>query len=135
LRLWAAVATPDYASILWRTVLSRRNIPHPKRSFDMSRFVITVDFQLHPGAMREFLPLMVENANKSRDLEPGCERFDVLLPKDAADRVLLYEIYTDKAAFGEHLKAAHFLSFDSATKSLVKEKKVVEYELENDDGS
>ena len=100
----------------------------------MSRFVITVDFQLHPGAMREFLPLMVENANKSRDLEPGCERFDVLLPKDSTDRVLLYEIYTDKAAFGEHLKAAHFLSFDAATRPFIKEKQIVEYLLENDDG-
>jgi quinol monooxygenase YgiN len=56
-------------------------------------------------------------------------------PKDSADSVLLYEIYTDKAAFGEHLKAAHFLSFDAATRSLIKEKKVVEYVLENDDGS
>jgi (4S)-4-hydroxy-5-phosphonooxypentane-2,3-dione isomerase len=101
----------------------------------MTRFVITVEFDLHPGALREFLPLMVENANKSRDLEPGCERFDVLLPKDAADRVLLFEIYTDKAAFGEHLKAAHFLSFDKATKALIRDKKVVEHVLENDDGS
>jgi len=42
----------------------------------MSRFLITVDFHLQPGALREFLPLMVENANQSRDLEPGCERFD-----------------------------------------------------------
>jgi quinol monooxygenase YgiN len=101
----------------------------------MSRFLITVDFQLHPGALREFLPLMVENANKSRDLEPGCERFDVLIPKDCADRVLLYEIYTDKAAFGEHLRAAHFLSFNQATQAMVKDKKIVEYTLENDDGT
>jgi quinol monooxygenase YgiN len=101
----------------------------------MTRFAITVEFDLHPGALREFLPLMVENANRSRDLEPGCERFDVLLPKDASDRVLLFEIYTDKAAFGEHLKAAHFLSFDKATKALIKDKKVVEHVLENDDGS
>src|SRR5438045_1682473 len=101
----------------------------------MPRFIITVDFELHPGALREFLPLMVQNANLSRDVEPGCERFDVLLPKDSTDRVLLYEIYTDKAAFAEHLKAAHFLSFDRATKPLIKDKKVVEHVLENDDGS
>jgi quinol monooxygenase YgiN len=100
----------------------------------MSRFVITVDIQLHPGAMREFLPLMVENANTSRQIEPGCERFDVLLPKDSSDRVLLYEIYRDKVAFGEHLKAAHFLAFDSGTKTMIKEKKIVEYALDNDDG-
>src|SRR5690348_6675367 len=101
----------------------------------MSRFLITVDFQLRPGALREFLPLMVENANKSRDLEAGCERFDVLIPKDSADRVLLYEIYADKAAFGEHLKAPHFLSFDKATQAMIIDKKIVEYRLENDDGT
>ena len=33
----------------------------------MSRFVITVDFQLHPGAMRELLPLMVEYALENDD--------------------------------------------------------------------
>jgi autoinducer 2-degrading protein len=97
----------------------------------MSRFAITVDFQLHPGALPAFLPLMVENANKSRELEPGCERFDVLTSKDGSDRIHLYEVYTDGAAFGEHLRAAHFLSFDAATRALVKDKKIVEYSLEN----
>ena len=97
----------------------------------MSGYVITVDFNLHPGALSQFLPLIVENANRSRSVEPGCERFDVLIPKDSADRVLLYEIYRDKAAFGEHLKAAHFLEFSAASGSLVKDRKIVEYSLEN----
>jgi (4S)-4-hydroxy-5-phosphonooxypentane-2,3-dione isomerase len=97
----------------------------------MNGHVITVDFNLHPGALGKFLPLIVENANRSRRVEPGCERFDVLVPKDSADRVLLYEIYRDKAAFGEHLKAAHFLEFNAASASLVKDKKIVEYSLEN----
>jgi len=116
---------------LKRSILVGAVIAHCNRPFkkDMSRFVITVELQLQPGVMREFLPLMLENASKSRELEPGCERFDVLLPKDAPDRILLYEIYTDKAAFGEHLKSAHFLSFDRATRLLVKEKKIVEFSV------
>ena len=97
----------------------------------MSGYVITVDFNLHPGALKQFLPLIVDNANRSRSVEPGCERFDVLIPKDSTDRVLLYEIYKDKAAFGEHLKAAHFLEFSAAAGSLVKDRKIVEYALEN----
>jgi quinol monooxygenase YgiN len=100
----------------------------------MSRFVITVAFDLHDGALREFLPMIVENANRSRSVEPGCERFDVLVPKDSSTQVFLYEIYTDKAAFGEHLKAQHFLDFNSASARLVKAKKIVEYGLENDAG-
>ena len=97
----------------------------------MSGYVITVDFNLHPGTLEQFLPLIVENANRSRSVEPGCERFDVLIPKDSTDRVLLYEIYKDKAAFGEHLKAVHFLEFNKASGSLVKDRKIVEYSLEN----
>ena len=97
----------------------------------MSGYVITVEFNLHPGALKQFLPLIVENANRSRTVEPGCERFDVLVPKDSYDRILLYEIYRDKAAFGEHLKATHFLDFNAASASLVKDKRIVEYNLEN----
>jgi quinol monooxygenase YgiN len=100
----------------------------------MSRFVITVAFDLHDGALREFLPMIVENANRSRSVEPGCERFDVLVPTDSSNQVFLYEIYTDKAAFGEHLKAQHFLDFSSTSARLVKAKKIVEYGLENDAG-
>jgi (4S)-4-hydroxy-5-phosphonooxypentane-2,3-dione isomerase len=97
----------------------------------MSRYVITVDFTLHEGALKEFLPLIVENASQSRTLERGCDRFDVLLPKDSTNRVFLYEIYKDKAAFGEHLKARHFLEFNTTSAHLVKDKKIVEYSLEN----
>jgi quinol monooxygenase YgiN len=100
----------------------------------MSRFVITVAFDLHEGALHEFLPMIVENANRSRSVEPGCERFDVLVPRDSVNQVFLYEIYKDKAAFDEHLRARHFLDFNSASARLVKAKKIVEYGLENDTG-
>ena len=100
----------------------------------MGRFVITVDFTLHEGMLKKFLPLIIANANQSRTAEPGCERFDVLVPKDSANRVFLYEIYKDKTAFGAHVKSSHFLQFDAASKACVQDKKVVEYNLENDDG-
>ena len=34
--------------------------------------------------------------------EPGCRRFDVVEPQGEPDRVLLYEIYDDEAAFDAH---------------------------------
>jgi len=100
----------------------------------MKRYVIAVDFVLHPGSMDQFMPLMLDNAEKSRTLEPGCERFDVCVPAGETDRVFLYEIYKDEAAFAVHLKTDHFIAFDAATKSMIKERKIGKLWIENDNG-
>jgi quinol monooxygenase YgiN len=100
----------------------------------MKRYVIAVDFVLHPGVMKKFMPLMLENAEKSRTLEPGCDRFDVCVPAGETDRVFLYEIYHDEAAFAAHLKTPHFIDFDAATKAMIKDRKIGKLWIENDDG-
>jgi quinol monooxygenase YgiN len=74
----------------------------------MKRYVIAVDFSLHPGVAEQFMPLMLDNAEKSRTLEPGCDRFDVCVPAGERDRVYLYEIYKDEAAFAR-ARRPHFL--------------------------
>ena len=98
----------------------------------MARYIITVDFHLHPGTLEPFLKLIKENAHKSLTDEPGCDRFDVLIEKGAPDHIVLYEIYTDRPAFDFHLKSKHFAEFNSASQRYVQEKKVVEYEYSND---
>ena len=100
----------------------------------MHRFVITVEFALHQGSAEKFIPLIVDNANKSRALEPGCDRFDVLLSPSDRNRVFLYEVYHDRAAFQDHLKTPHFLEFKSASAPHIKDQKIAEYTIENDDG-
>src|SRR5258708_8628969 len=97
----------------------------------MSRFTITVEFDIVEGGMAGFMPLMLDNARLSRDTEPGCERFDVLTPVGQANKVFLYEIYRDKDAFRAHVASVHFKSFDAATKTMIKDKRVVEYALED----
>lgn len=101
----------------------------------MKRYVVTVDFILHPGAMAPFMPLMIENAERSRRDEPGCDRFDVCVPAGETDRVFLYEIYRDEAAFQAHLATPHFRAFDAASRQFIKERKVGKLWIENDDGS
>jgi quinol monooxygenase YgiN len=95
----------------------------------MSGFVILVDFKIKPGAMPSFRRLIDENARASVRNEPGCRRFDVLADGKDTDRVLLYEIYDDRAAFGAHLKTEHFAVFDRASAALVADKTVLEYDL------
>jgi quinol monooxygenase YgiN len=95
----------------------------------MSAFAITVDFTLKPGTLAAFRKLIDRNAADSCALEPGCQRFDVLVPSGESDRVFLYEIYDDRAAFDTHLKTAHFEVFNRESETLVVAKTVVQYAL------
>jgi autoinducer 2-degrading protein len=95
----------------------------------MSAFAITVDFTLKPGALASFRKLIDKNAQDSCALEPGCWRFDVLVPIEAGDKVFLYEIYADRAAFDAHLKTSHFDDFNRESEALVLAKNVVQFTL------
>ena len=95
----------------------------------MSGFVILVDFRLKPGAKAGFMRLIMENARASCRDEPGCRRFDVLAVPREADRIVLYEIYDDRAAFDAHLKSRHFAEFNEASAALVAAKTVTEMSL------
>ena len=92
--------------------------------------VIVVEFDIAAGFLERFLLEVRQNARLSVELEPGCRRFDVLLPvAGAGSRVMLYEIYDDRAAFDIHLKTKHFLDFDAITRPMVTDKRVAEYHL------
>jgi autoinducer 2-degrading protein len=95
----------------------------------VSGYVIMVDFRLKPGTMGLFRRLIDENARASVREEAGCRRFDVLVPKGEADRIMLYEIYDDRAAFEAHLKTPHFAGFNGESAALVADKSVFEYAL------
>jgi (4S)-4-hydroxy-5-phosphonooxypentane-2,3-dione isomerase len=71
-----------------------------------------VDFRLKAGTFDRFRKLIVENARASVRDEPGCRQFDVVIPNGDADRVVLYEIYDDAAAFEAHKRTPHFATFD-----------------------
>jgi (4S)-4-hydroxy-5-phosphonooxypentane-2,3-dione isomerase len=92
-------------------------------------YAITVEFTLRPGAMTAFRKLVDENAKNSFDLESGCQRFDVLVPFNSKDKISLYEIYDDKAAFEVHLKTEHFLNFNRDSSDLVVNKSIVAFDL------
>jgi autoinducer 2-degrading protein len=93
------------------------------------RYAITVSFSIRDERRAEFVTLARANARMSVERERGCRRFDVLTPTDAAGDVLLYEIYDDRRAFEEHLASEHFIAFDEATRAIVTNKIVAEFEV------
>ena len=70
----------------------------------MSRIMIVVEFELKPQHAADFIKLMKSHAELSR-AEDGCQQFDVLLPQEDHNRVLLVEAWRDQAALDVHSKA------------------------------
>jgi autoinducer 2-degrading protein len=92
---------------------------------------LIVEMHVRPGRSTALLPLLVENARRSVADEPGCRRFDVLLPAEGADRVVLYEIYDDEAAFDAHRITAHYIEFRAAARDLITETVVQRFSVAN----
>src|SRR6476661_2844522 len=97
-----------------------------------SAFAVTVLFELADGVYEQFHSLVSDNARQSVERESGCLRFDVLSASDQPEsaQVFLYEIYTDKAAFDEHLASSHFQAFDAKSRELVRKKTVFSYSVD-----
>jgi quinol monooxygenase YgiN len=82
------------------------------------QFVIVAEFEVKPDALERFLELAKVDASQSVANEPGCHQFDVTVDR-AANRVLLYEVYDDQAAFDAHLKTPHLEAFRAGIEALV----------------
>jgi (4S)-4-hydroxy-5-phosphonooxypentane-2,3-dione isomerase len=87
-------------------------------------YVITVQFTIDHNHLERFLPLMYENACRSREEEPGCRQFDVCVDPEREGIVFLYELYIDRAAFDDHLASSHYQKFAIETKGMILHREV-----------
>ena len=87
-------------------------------------YIVTVSFEIKAKHQTEFNQLMRDNAKASVDNEPGCLQFDICSNAASDKQVFLYEVYTSREAFEEHLQSAHFIDFNAATTHMVSNKTV-----------
>ena len=86
--------------------------------------VVTVIFEVDPARIEEFRTAMLQQARNSLEREDGCRQFDVCADPEHAERIFLYEIYDDAAAFDLHLARAHFHDFDETVRPWVRSKEI-----------
>jgi (4S)-4-hydroxy-5-phosphonooxypentane-2,3-dione isomerase len=85
----------------------------------VSAFVLVVNLQIKPAAVDKFMPLALENARATRETEPGCRQFDVIVDPQDATKIAFYEVYDSEAAFQAHQQTPHFKKyFDTALQHL-----------------
>ncbi|ACI50329.1 Antibiotic biosynthesis monooxygenase [Gluconacetobacter diazotrophicus PA1 5] len=78
---------------------------------DATPFTVIAEFATTPESHDKFLKICAYDAARSVTDEPGCHRFDALLPDGEPNTVILYEVYTDRAAFDTHLTTPHYKVF------------------------
>ena len=97
----------------------------------MSRFAIIVEFDLLEGSFDLFHQEAMKNAGASKNEEPGCQVFDVLIPNREKNRIVLYDVYDSEAAFQEHLMTRHFKDFSNRVSGLVRDRKLNKFGVSN----
>jgi quinol monooxygenase YgiN len=87
-------------------------------------FVIIAEFEVRPDKLEQFLELARTDASQSVANEPGCRQFDVTLDREEPNRVVLYEVYEDSAAFDAHLEMPHLAAFRAGIEGLIVSRQV-----------
>lgn len=68
----------------------------------MPKFALIATIEIAPGHTEDFVRLLMAHRARCLRDEPGTLQFDVLLPREDATGVMLYELYRDEAAFDTH---------------------------------
>jgi (4S)-4-hydroxy-5-phosphonooxypentane-2,3-dione isomerase len=78
--------------------------------------VLLVTIQIKPEFRDNFIESMLGDAIGSVEDEPGCLRFDVIQDEADANKIYLYEVYKDDAAFQAHTQAPHYTKWRDTVK-------------------
>ncbi|MFQ5990744.1 MAG: putative quinol monooxygenase [Candidatus Methylomirabilales bacterium] len=74
-------------------------------------FALVAELKIQPDKVEAFGRLIDRQAKESVELEKDCHQFDVCQEVTNSNTFLLYEIYSDKAAFDQHMKLGHTTKF------------------------
>jgi quinol monooxygenase YgiN len=90
--------------------------------------IAVVEFTLQPEFVARFRERVKRQAGDSLQNESGCHVFDICIDPRRHDFVLLYEVYSDRAAFDAHLASAHFVDFDDGVRDWIRDRRVAVFE-------
>lgn len=68
----------------------------------MSKLAIVATITTTPGKRDEYLKHLRAHGERCRATEPGTLAFEILVPHDEPDTLMLYELYASKEAFDAH---------------------------------
>jgi quinol monooxygenase YgiN len=94
-------------------------------------FVVTVVFKVKADQVEVFRKAVLQQAKNSLKKEKTCRRFDVCFDDARPQRIFLYEIYDDSAAFDRHRETDHFKNFNEVSAPLLEGRTVDVWSLQS----
>ena len=85
----------------------------------MSKLAIVATAEIAVGRMEVVLPLLMAQGSRCLEEEPGTLQFEVLRPRDDDSKIMLYEVYSDDAAFESHWNGPLVARSRAETKGLI----------------
>ena len=68
----------------------------------MAQLALVATIKTVPGKRDEYLKHLKAHRERCLATEPGTLKFEILLPQEEADTIMLYEVYTSPEAFQTH---------------------------------
>jgi quinol monooxygenase YgiN len=72
----------------------------------MAKLAIVATIKIVAGKRDEYLTHLRAHGQRCLATEPGTLKFDILVPKEEADTLMLYEVYASPEAFQSHWTGA-----------------------------
>src|SRR3954447_9560896 len=85
----------------------------------MAKLAIVATLKTTPGKRDEYLKHLKAHGERSRATEPGTLQFDIMLPHDEPDTILLYELYASPEAFQLHWNGPSIKKAQEDTQGMV----------------
>lgn len=85
----------------------------------MTKLALIATIEVTPGNRDQYLEELLAHRRRSLDGEPGTLAFEVLLPHDKPNEIMLYEVYADDAAFEAHRTGESMAEIARNTKGLL----------------
>jgi len=89
------------------------------------KVALMVEFSVKPESLTDFIELMRSHAVLTLESEPGCEKFEVLVPQENNNCIFLYELYTDSEAVEEHMTSDLLASTRGSYDNMITSKRVI----------
>ena len=86
-------------------------------------FIVTVQLNVKPDKVEQFLKHTLHNAENARK-ESGCLRFDVLRHESEPTKFFFYEVYKVPADHKAHQETAHYKQWKDNVPDLLAEPRV-----------
>lgn len=86
--------------------------------------VIIAEVEFAPEHREAMLELARRHVRNTLAAEPGCLRFELVVPTDDPGRLVFYETFADEAAFAAHQATPHLAWFKEARAGYVREAQV-----------